>query len=114
MKRVYYNKLIRDKVLEQLDEKEIKYSARRIEGGELSHELAKKLLEESVEVAEALEKKRDEELFGEMADLQEVLDTLLESLGLSKEELEVYMERKNEKRGAFKNGDYIEWTEDGK
>jgi hypothetical protein len=48
------------------------------------------------------------EVTKELADVQEVLDNLLEVLGVSKEEFSEIQKKKNEKAGSFKKKQYID------
>ena len=64
-----YNKLVRDKIPERLDEKNIPYEKRIANDEEYKEELIKKLREE---ISEFIEAKNAEEL----ADILEVIDAL--------------------------------------
>jgi len=66
--------------------------------------LKTKLLEEMDEVQAA---KTDEELIEELADLYEVLSSLVLAKGVSEERFLEIVKAKNEKRGSFKEKFYL-------
>ena len=72
---------------------------------EFIHELIKKLLEETNEMANA---KSEEEMKAELADLCEVLDYLKNTLNVTNKELNVRKKQKLHKNGGFKDRIYIE------
>lgn len=107
MRTFRFEKLVRDNIVEQIKQAGNKPTWKTLSHNEYLLELKKKLGEEAVEVMTAPE----EEVLKELADVQELIDTLLEELHISKEELEKVREKKNEKAGAFKKKQYIEYVE---
>lgn len=95
MSSVHYNKLVRDRIPEILDEKGVSYEKRIVEGGEYRQALIEKLHEE---VSEFLESKSVEEL----ADVMEVIRALrrLPDFENAKE----VQRAKREERGGFDDG----------
>jgi len=66
--------------------------------------LQQKILEEAAE----LRLDTPEKLLEELADIQEVLDMLLQCIGKSKKELQREQVKKNKKSGSFKKKMYVE------
>ncbi len=100
-----YNKLVRDKIPEVIQENEGKNAKIRIlNDEEYLKELNIKLKEE---VEEYLASGEIEEL----ADIEEVLRTLVEIKGKSLEEFDNLRLSKVEKRGAFKDKIFLESVE---
>ena len=87
-----YNKLVRDKIPEILDEKGVSYERRVASSEEYKAELIKKLGEEIQEFSEA----GDPE---ELADVVEVIEALKKLPEYS--EVEVIRQKKREERGGF-------------
>jgi predicted house-cleaning noncanonical NTP pyrophosphatase (MazG superfamily) len=94
-----YNKLIRDKILEIIEEAGEKPYHRVLEKEEYLQELKKKVLEEAKELIEAKSKDR---IINEVVDIQEIIDNIITEIGLTREEIKKEQEIKNEKRGGFK------------
>ncbi len=96
-----YNKLVRDKIPEIIEQDGMKCTVRVLN---------------DEEYLEALDAKMDEELaeyhkdqnVEELADLLEVLYAAAEARGFTKDELEAVRERKAEKRGQFKEKLFLE------
>jgi predicted house-cleaning noncanonical NTP pyrophosphatase (MazG superfamily) len=72
--------------------------------------LARKLLEEAMEVWYA---RGTEEIASELADVIEVLEALREQHGISSEDLQLIRENKRQSRGGFKKLVYLEETRPG-
>ena len=89
-----YNKLVRDKIVKNIHEKghNVKYSI--LDDKQYLDELDKKLIEEVNEFIEA----HNEE---EMADIMEVIETIIKQRGMSLEKIEQIKEKKKQKSGSF-------------
>ncbi len=87
-----YNKLVRDKIPEILDEKGISYEKRIASKEEYKIELVKKLNEEIQEFSEAGD-------IEELADIIEVIEALKKLPEYS--EVEAIREKKRKERGGF-------------
>lgn len=96
-----YNKLVRDKIPQIIEEDGKKYDIRIADKSEQYNLLEAKLQEE---VKEFLEAKNLEEL----ADVMEVLFGLADNLGYSEEDLIRERQKKKEERGGFKDGIVLE------
>jgi len=96
-----YNKLVRDKIPEEINKKEDRKANYKIlNDEEYLQELDKKLFEEAHEFVE-------EHSIGELADLIEVIVAIMEAKEISMDELEKAREMKKNKKGAFKDKVYL-------
>ena len=96
-----YNKLVRDKIPEIINDDNRKAVTRILDDEEYLKELNIKLQEE---VKEYLEDNNVEEL----ADIVEVIYAILDAKNISIEDFEKIRKAKVEKRGAFKNRIFLE------
>lgn len=96
-----YNKLVRDRIPEIIfkEGKEFQSKIKILSKEEFFKELKKKVLEEADELFEAINK---EEIIKEMIDVQELIDTLLEEIGLTIAQFRKLQEQRREERGGFK------------
>ena len=95
-----YNKLVRDEIPRNIEEKGKKCRYYKLEDNEYKKELDKKLLEEANEFIA-------DHSIEEMADLMEVIEAILKSHNLTKERIEqVRLEKKN-KKGGFDEKIYL-------
>lgn len=97
-------KLVRDKILEIIENSGKEPIIRVLDDTEYKEELLKKLYEEYREVIEA---KTKEETLEECSDVLEVLIALLEYNGYTLEDLLKCRDEKKEKRGAFQKRLYL-------
>lgn len=95
-----YNKLVRDKIIQNIEKKGHQCLYRQLEQEEFLEELDKKLLEEANEVIEGHNAE-------EIGDLLEVVTTVMKEYGISYEDVRMQMERKQEKNGAFQEKMYL-------
>ena len=107
--RTEHNKLVRDKIPEI-----IRTSGNQCETTILSNldyieALRQKLVEEAKEVAIA----NPEELAQELADVLEVIDTLMTATGIEPEKIREIQTEKRSQRGGFDNRIKLLWTEKG-
>ena len=111
MVRFYLQKLVRDKVVPNcLDDPEVLHTEyRELDSQEFCRELVRKIHEEADEIPLG-DKQRDESL-KELADLQEVVDTLRQAFGFSIEQVQEEMARKKQDNGGFDNRHYIEYND---
>ena len=94
--KFFYNKLVRDKVIENIKKKGHKFEYRKLNEDEYKKELDKKLLEEASEVIEAHSAE-------EIDDLMEVIETIMQENNISFEEVKQAMQKKRETNGIFKD-----------
>ena len=108
MRRFKFSKLVRDKIVENIISVGNKPNWRVLSDTEFIRELKNKIVEESAEVPRNNDPKAVVE---ELADLQELIDSLLLAFGVSKKEFSKIRRNKNKERGAFKKRLYIEDVE---
>ena len=98
--KYYYNKLVRDKIVENISEKGYKSEFRRLNDEEYKLELDRKLLEEVNEVIEVHSAE-------EIGDLLEVILNIMREYNISEEEVNNKMKEKRKDKGAFDNRIYL-------
>jgi predicted house-cleaning noncanonical NTP pyrophosphatase (MazG superfamily) len=109
--KVIFNKLVRDKIQELLENKNYKVSSHKLSDTEYIKELKKKLIEESEEANQAPDK---DTLTKEMADIYEILDHIKQTLNISEKEITDAKNQKSQKNGSFKEKIYITHIEGNK
>ena len=92
--KFYYNKLVRDKIIENIKRKGHICEYRKLSDEEYRQKLDKKLLEKASEVIEA-------HTAEEIGDLMEVIETIMRENNISFEELKQVMQKKREEKGGF-------------
>ncbi len=102
------NKLVRDKIVQIMQEHGSKLYHIKLEDKEFIKQLKIKLLEEASEVAHASSKN---ELLEEMADLLEVFQTLTQACEISPKEITAFQKKKREEKGGFKNRTFLTFAE---
>lgn len=108
--RIYYNKLVRDNIPSKIEAKGERCEVRPVtDAQEFQQELMKKIKEEAASLAMARTK---EEFMGEYADLMVVLDTLIEELGVTEEELQAVRQSNAEKKGGYEKRHFLVWSDD--
>ena len=90
-----YNKLVRDKIVEIIEEKGEKAVFHIADEAEYWEKLQEKLKEEVDEFIK-------DSSIGEIADILEVIDAICEFKNFDKTELEIVKNKKSEDRGKFK------------
>ncbi|HBN21922.1 MAG TPA: phosphoribosyl-ATP pyrophosphohydrolase [Holosporales bacterium] len=101
MPKFLVQKLIRDNFA-QLDHWE---GTRVLSKDDFTHELKRKLIEEAEEV---MESKSLEEVLEELADVQDIVDTLAKHLEVSKTDISKAQAKKLAKRGGFERRIFAE------
>ena len=110
MARVYYNKLVRDKIKFIIEDKAQTCEVRVIE---TDREFQQELLKKVVEEAQALSMCRTREDFiGELADLMLVLDALNDMLHFSEKDIEQAIEESVRKKGTYSQRHFLHWSDD--
>lgn len=104
MRKFAYKKLIRDKILDHMHEAGEEPEFRILGDQQYRHELKQKILEEGTEITIEDTGK----LLNELADLQEVIDCLLETTGMSRSQLQSIQHDKAEKYGSFRRKIFID------
>jgi predicted house-cleaning noncanonical NTP pyrophosphatase (MazG superfamily) len=106
--KIEYNKLIRDKIPEIIQETGKNYQVTQYDEKAYKNALLEKLVEEANEVRNA----PDERLVTELADLLEVFETILKVFNLSDQEIMSLKEKRLAERGGFLNRLRLLWVDD--
>lgn len=105
--RQEYNKLIRDRIPEIIDQEGRRYAVEVMSGDEYVQALKEKLVEEAQETATA----SPGDLIKELADLYEVIDSLLTSCGIDRQDVLRTQQERRQSRGSFDQRLRLLWTE---
>ncbi|MGB3534702.1 MAG: nucleoside triphosphate pyrophosphohydrolase [Microcoleaceae cyanobacterium] len=105
--RQEYNKLVRDHIPDFIAESGSQYETVELTDPEYHQALRDKLLEEATEAATA----NPEQLAGELADLLDVIDALLENAGISQESILLERDQKRATKGGFTQKIKLLWVE---
>lgn len=100
-----YNKLVRDKIIENIELKGSKCTYEILDDEKYSKELDKKLLEEANEYI-------TDHSIEEMADLMQVITDICKSRNLNKDDIEKTMQQKYDKKGGFSKKIYLKTVEE--
>lgn len=107
MSRKEFNKLVRDRIPSILESQGIHFETTAMTDTDYRQALRQKLVEEAQEVIEA----SDRQLINELADVYEVIDTLMQVYDISKDDVLNSQMRKRLERGGFENRLRLLWTE---
>jgi len=107
MSRIIYNKLVRDRIPEIIQNSGKICENVEVESAEFEYLLKAKLVEEALEVQNA----PIEQIITELADIQEVLDTLKAFYGINHEEVLVEQVKRKTERGGFEKRIKLLWAE---
>ncbi|MDP3964501.1 MAG: hypothetical protein Q8Q20_02455 [bacterium] len=107
--RIQYNKLIRDKVPDNIKTKGFDAKTRRLTLKEFKKELLKKVGEEASALPGLT---RKSEIIDELADTIDVIEEILRTFKISKREIAVAQKKAMKKKGGFKKRIYLYWSED--
>ncbi|WP_226682879.1 nucleoside triphosphate pyrophosphohydrolase [Sutcliffiella horikoshii] len=105
-----YNKLVRDKIPQIIEESGKKYTSEILDDTDYIKYLKIKSYEELDEYCAA---QLNEEAVEELADILEVLHALANYHGFTMEEVEKFRKEKSEKRGGFQGQIFLVEVEDG-
>lgn len=94
-----YNKLVRDRILEIIENNGKTFTTRILDEKEYIEEISKKIQEELLEYLEVESKEHKVE---ELADLLELVNALAQYEGVTLEDVENVRKQKAEKRGGFR------------
>lgn len=110
MGKVYYNKLVRDRIEDKILAKGEQCEVRELaDDAELEQELLKKVAEESRALAHV---RTREDFLEEYADLLVALDALTSLLNITKDELKIAMESNMESKGLYNKRHFLHWSDD--
>ncbi len=108
--RITYNKLVRDRILENIEKSGGIYEFHTLDDQDFKRELINKVVEEAQECM-GLEMNKDE-LVKEIGDLLDVIHELKKAFQISEKELEVAREISYRRKGGFERKIFLEWTSD--
>lgn len=94
-----YSKLVRDRIPEIIEREGRACVVEKVSNDEFLRLLDDKLLEEAKEVVEAA----SDDKIGELADLFEVLDAILEARAIDREAVLAAQRERRERRGGFRD-----------
>jgi len=110
MKKVFYNKLVRDGIKSKIASKGEACEVRAItDDAEFQQELLKKVVEEAGALAQVRSRA---EFLDEYADLMAVLDALTAQLEVSETDIQVAIQENVERKGLYQQRHYLHWSED--
>jgi predicted house-cleaning noncanonical NTP pyrophosphatase (MazG superfamily) len=109
MKKIYYRKLVRDKIPRRIKESGGLYKTKMLSTFDFKKELIKKVEEEASGLVNAGTKK---EIIAEMGDLFDVLQEIRKFFGISSKELKESRTEEMKRKGGFKKRIYLYWAED--
>ena len=98
---VEFNKLVRDKVPESIEQRGERADVVQLRGDALLAALRQKLIEEAFEVLDA---RGGHDLVGELADVEEVVRAICDALGVPLTDVESLRGAKQRKKGGFGRG----------
>lgn len=107
--KIYYRKLIRDKVPEKMAGLGVAFETRTLSPDEFKKALFKKVEEEASGIQNAQNR---EELVSEIADVLDVIVAIQELEGITNDELSAAQTKNMEKKGGFDTKTYLEWSAD--
>lgn len=107
LKKIFYNKLIRDRIPEKIKAAGSECETRKLSVAEYERELLKKVSEE---VNELLAAKNKKELIAELADVIDVIEEIIRFKKISKEEILEQQRISFEKKGGFKKRLFLVWS----
>lgn len=105
-----YNKLVRDKIPNIIakDNKTVKFKCIKNDETGYRNALLSKFYEESCELNDAIyDELPREDIIGELADIGEVFDALVKTLGISHDEILLCMKNKAVEKGTFEDGVFL-------
>jgi len=108
LEKIYYNKLIRDKIPDKIKNKGSALEIRELSDEEFEKELIKKVEEE----ASGLQKAESREDFiSEIADVMDILEAIKRLKNISDEEIKKAQQESLEKKGGFDKKTFLVWSQ---
>jgi len=107
MKKVYYNKLIRDNIPDNIRKCGGESSTVKLKSAEYEKELIKKVGEEASGLLSARTKK---ELIGELADVLDVIDEIKKFKKITSKQMKNAQKNSFKKKGGFKKRLFLYWS----
>ena len=109
VKKIYYNKLIRDKIPERIIESGGDYKVRKLKDKEFAKELLKKVGEEASGLLAAKTKRN---IIKELADVIDVTEEIMKVKGISNQEIKKQQQENKKLKGGYKKRLFLYWSSD--
>lgn len=109
MKKIYYRKLVRDKIPKRIEESGGKYLCKTLDIKDFKKEILNKMVEE---VSGMQSSKKKNELISEIGDTLDVIDEVKRTFKISNKELGNSRKKEFSRKGGFKKRIYLVWSED--
>lgn len=109
MKKVFYNKLIRDKIPEKIEKAGEAYEIKKLRRKEFEIELLKKVEEEASALPKCRTKK---EIIAELADIMDVIDETKKLKNISDNDIKKAQTENAKNKGGFNKKIFLFWSED--
>jgi predicted house-cleaning noncanonical NTP pyrophosphatase (MazG superfamily) len=109
MKKIYYRKLVRDKIPKRISQSGGKYAVKTLSVPSFKKELLKKVEEEAGGLANA---KVKSEIVAETGDLLDVLGEVKKAFRITSDELTKSRTKEMKRKGGFGKRLYLLWAED--
>ena len=109
MSRKIYNKLIRDKIPEIIKVDKRNPKIRIMDDEEYRQELFNKVIEEAKELIRTNGKTK--EMIKEIGDIYEVIDTIIKTYDLNKDEIKEVQDKRRFERGGFEKKLFLEYVD---
>lgn len=109
MKKIYYNKLIRDGIVSIIKNRGSTLEVKKLNREEFEKELLRKVEEEAGGIAQA---KNKQDIIAELADLLIVIDEIKKVKKIGVKELKMALRENMRKKGGFKRRLWLVWSSD--
>lgn len=109
IRKIYYNKLIRDKIPQVMERRGARYKIRRLSQKQLKIELLKKVGEEA---SGLLNSKTKAEVADEVGDVLAVINEIKKVFKITDKEINQAIKNAFVKKGGFRKKLYLIWSED--
>jgi predicted house-cleaning noncanonical NTP pyrophosphatase (MazG superfamily) len=109
MKKIFYRKLIRDRIPEKMDRVGAAYEIKKLNKIEFEKELLKKVEEEASGIPKAKNKK---EIIEELADVLDVIKEIKRIKKIRPSDIKKAQKENTRKKGGFRKKIFLVWSED--
>ena len=110
MSKVFYNKLVRDKIQDKIESKDELCEVRVItDDNEFQQELLKKIREEATALSSV---RTRTDFLDEYADLMVVLDALTATMGFTEADVQIAIQENVQKKGLYNEKHFLHWSDD--
>ncbi len=109
MKKIYYNKLIRDRIPEKITKNGGLFKIEKLDQKSFERELIKKVGEEATGLLHA---KTKEEIASELGDIIDVIEEVKKVKKISRKEIESAQRKAYDVKGGFKKKLFLVWSSD--